>query len=133
MVTIRCVLIVAFVFASIIFSLYAAVAVAEKTNVFFIHGANVSEQDARAWAASIFKGLYQAGANMEFYPIAWESDIGPDYNYHENVSNAFVTASFLAPRINSVQGRKVVIAHSLGTMVAAAAIQDYVMQTAFGH
>ena len=108
-------------------------AAAEKTNVFFIHGANVSEQDARAWAATIFKGLYQAGANMEFYPIAWESDIGPDYNYHENVSNAFVTASFLAPRINSVQGRKVVIAHSLGTMVAAAAIQDYVMQTAFGH
>ena len=40
---------------------------AEKANVFFIHGANVSEQDARAWAAAMFKGLYQAGANMEFY------------------------------------------------------------------
>jgi hypothetical protein len=50
---------------------------AEKTNVFFIHGANVSEQDARAWAAVMFKGLYQAGANMEFYPVAWQSDIGP--------------------------------------------------------
>ena len=25
--------------------------VAEKANVFFIHGANVSEQDARAWAS----------------------------------------------------------------------------------
>ena len=24
---------------------------AEKANVFFIHGANVNEQDARAWAA----------------------------------------------------------------------------------
>ena len=43
-------------------------AAAEKTNVFFIHGANVSEQDASAWAAVMFKGLYQAGANMEFYP-----------------------------------------------------------------
>ena len=52
-------------------------AIAEKTNVFFIHGANVSEQDARAWAAVMFKGLYQAGANMEFYPVAWQSDIGP--------------------------------------------------------
>ena len=52
-------------------------AVAEKTNVFFIHGANVSEQDARAWAAVMFKGLYQAGANMEFYPVAWQSDIVP--------------------------------------------------------
>ena len=40
-------------------------AAGEKTNVFFIHGANVSEQDARAWAATMFKGLYQAGANME--------------------------------------------------------------------
>ena len=101
---------------------------AEKTNVFFIHGANVDEQDAQAWAATIFKGLYQAGANMEFCPVAWQSDIGPSYNYHINASNAFVTASFLAPRINSVPGRKVVIAHSLGTMVAAAAIQDYGMQ-----
>ena len=57
-------------------------AFAEKANVFFIHGANVSEQDARVWAAVMFKGLYQAGANMEFYPVAWQSDIGPSYNYH---------------------------------------------------
>ena len=41
---------------------------AEKANVFFIHGANVSEQDARAWAAEMFKRLWQAGANMEFHP-----------------------------------------------------------------
>lgn len=52
---------------------------AEKTNVFFVHGANVSEQDARAWASQIFKRLWQSGAQMEFYPIAWESDIGPSY------------------------------------------------------
>ena len=43
------------------------VARAEKANVFFIHGANVSEQDARAWAAEMFKRLWQAGANMEFH------------------------------------------------------------------
>ena len=66
---------------------------AEKANVFFIHGANVSEQDARAWAAEMFKRLWQAGENMEFHPVAWESDIGPSYNYQVNVSNAFVTAS----------------------------------------
>lgn len=101
---------------------------AEKANVFFIHGANVSEQNARAWASEMFKRLWQAGANMEFYPIAWESDIGPSYNYQVNASNAFVTASRLAPYINSIPGRRVVIAHSLGTMVAAAAIQDYGMQ-----
>ena len=122
---VRCIAVVA---AVIVAFLLPIAAFAEKANVFFIHGANVSEQDARTWAAAMFKGLYQAGANMEFYPVAWQSDIGPSYNYHINASNAFVTASFLAPRINSVPGRKVVIAHSLGTMVAAAAIQDYGMQ-----
>ena len=50
---------------------------AEKANVFFIHGANVSEHNARAWASEMFKRLWQTGANMEFYPVAWESDIGP--------------------------------------------------------
>ena len=50
------------------------IACAEKTHVFFIHGANVSEQDARAWAAEMFKRLWQAGANMEFHLVAWEID-----------------------------------------------------------
>jgi hypothetical protein len=31
----------------------------EKANVFFIHGTNVSEQGARAWAAEMFKRLWQ--------------------------------------------------------------------------
>ena len=97
-------------------------AIAEKTSVFFIHGANVSEQDARVWASEMFKRLWQAGANMEFCPVAWESDIGPSYNYQANVANAFVTARRLAPLVNAVPGRRVVIAHSLGTLVAAAAI-----------
>ena len=63
--------------AIMIFFLSPLSAFAEKTNVFFIHGANVSEQDARAWAVVMFKGLYQVGANMEFYPVACQSDIGP--------------------------------------------------------
>lgn len=99
-----------------------------KANVFFVHGANVSEQDARAWASEMFKRLWHSGAQMEFHPIAWESDIGPSYNYQVNASNAFVTASRIAPIIGQVPGRKVVIAHSLGTMVVAAAIQDYGLQ-----
>lgn len=32
---------------------------AEKANVFFIHGANVSEQDARALASEMFKRMWQ--------------------------------------------------------------------------
>ena len=110
----RCIL--AFVFAGLL------PAFAEKSNVFFIHGANVSEQDARFWADQMFKRLWQAGAQMEFMPIAWESDIGPSWNYHENVSNAFVMAARIAPLINAEPGRNVIIAHSLGTVVAAAAI-----------
>ena len=98
---------------------------AEKSNVFFIHGANVSEDEARVWADQMFKRLWQVGAQMEFIPIAWESDIGPSWNYHQNVSNAFVMAARIAPIINAEQGRNVIIAHSLGTVVAAAAIQDY--------
>lgn len=113
-------------FVLFVFSILAAcVCRAEKTNVFFVHGANVSAQDARVWASEMFKRLWQAGAQMEFCPIAWESDIGPAYNYQVNASNAFVTARRLAPFINQSEGRKVVIAHSLGTMVVAAAIQDY--------
>lgn len=66
---------------------------------------------------------------MEFCPVAWKSDIGSSYNYQANVSNAFVTAARrLAPLVNAVPGRRVVIAHSLGTLVVAAAIQDYGMQ-----
>ena len=32
---------------------------AEKANVFFINGANVSEQNASAWASEMFKRLWQ--------------------------------------------------------------------------
>ena len=46
----------------------------EPTNVFFIHGANVSAQDAHVWASTMYKRLWHAGAQMEFHPIAWESD-----------------------------------------------------------
>lgn len=101
---------------------------ADVSNVIFVHGANVSEENARSWASSMFKGLWHSGAQMQFHPIVWESDIGPAYNYQQNVSNAFVTASRVASAINAIPGRKVVIAHSLGTMVVAAAIQDYGLQ-----
>ena len=37
-----------FAFAAVLLPFAAR---AEKANVFFIHGANVSEQDARVWAA----------------------------------------------------------------------------------
>lgn len=33
-------------------------ATSEKTNVFFVHGANVSEQNAHVWASQMFKCLW---------------------------------------------------------------------------
>ena len=74
--------------------LAACVCRAEKTSVFFVHGANVSERVARVWASEMFKCLWQAGAQMEFCPIAWESDIGPAYNCQANASSSTV-GSFL--------------------------------------
>ena len=62
---------------------------------------------------------------MAFWPVRWESDIGAAWNYHENVSNAFRVASWLGPVLAGGQGRNVVLSHSLGTVVAAAALQDY--------
>ena len=48
----RCIAAMLFAFAAVLLPLAAR---AEKANVFFIHGANVSEQDTRAWAAEMSK------------------------------------------------------------------------------
>ena len=61
----------------------------------------------------------------KFTGVTWRSDIGSDANYHENVSNAFFTASVLAPQVSALPGTKVLMAHSLGNMVCSAMIQDY--------
>lgn len=94
-------------------------------NVLFIHGANVDVLQEGAWASEIYKRLVRSGASMAFWPVRWESDIGAAWNYHENVSNAFRVASWLGPVLAGGQGRNVILAHSLGTVVAAAAIQNY--------
>ena len=110
---------------SAFFAMLVPAAFAERSNVFFIHGANVTLEGEQIWAEQMFKRLWQAGADMNFIPISWESDIGPSYNYQVNVSNAFVVAMHLGPAITATPGRNVIIAHSLGTVVGAAAIQDY--------
>ncbi len=94
-------------------------------NVLFIHGANVDVLQEGAWASEIYKRLVRSGASISFWPVSWESDIGQSWNYHENASNAFKVASWLGPVLSGGQGRKVVLAHSLGTVVAAAALHDY--------
>ncbi len=91
----------------------------------FVHGANVTQNGARGWASEIFKRMWQAGMTAKFTAVTWMSDQGWDWNYHENVSNAFFTASVITQQINELPGTKVLMAHSLGNMVCSAMIQDY--------
>lgn len=97
-------------------------------HVFFVHGANVGEAESRVWCEKIFKRLYLSGAKMRFHGVSWRSQVDHAYDYHLNASNAFDVASSLADVVNSYSGRKIVMAHSLGTMVASSAIQDHGMQ-----
>lgn len=91
----------------------------------FVHGANVTQDGARGWAAEIFKRMWQSGMMAKFTAVTWRSDIGSDANYQENVSNAFFTASVIAQQIKDLPGGKVLMAHSLGNMVCSSVIQDY--------
>jgi len=91
----------------------------------FVHGANVTQDGARGWAAEVFKRMWQSGMTAKFTAVTWRSDIGSDANYHENVSNAFFTASAIAQQIKDLPGAKVLMAHSLGNMVCSSMIQDY--------
>jgi len=103
-----------------------------KTDVFFIHGFKVSEESAKGWHSEFFKRLHQSGSNARFFGVTWKGDIsenllGSAVCYHLDVSNAFVTAGTLVTFLSENAGRlnpmKTVLAHSLGNMVASAALQ----------
>ena len=95
---------------------------------FFLHGANVSEENAEKWGDAIFKRLWHAGCHVEFHNVDWRSDIGGSANYQQNASNAFAVASVIAADINAMSGDKVIMAHSLGNMVVSSMIQDHGLQ-----
>ena len=97
------------------------------TNVFFLHGFNVTADGACGWSSEVFKRLYWSGSKAKFWGMTWDGDLGliNAFNYHENVANAFVTAANLNAQIKDIPGTKVIMAHSLGNMVVSSAIQDY--------
>ena len=98
-------------------------------SLIFLHGANVSTDDAEQWGDIIFKRLWISGSRARFYNVDWRSNIGGKANYHQNASNAFVVASQIVSTItNAIPGEKVVMAHSLGNMVVSSMIQDYGLQ-----
>ena len=98
-------------------------------SLIFLHGVNVSEEEAEMWGDVLFKRLWLSGARVDFYNVDWRSNIGGPANYQENASNAFVVASQIVSVLtNSIPGEKVVMAHSLGNMVVSSMIQDYGLQ-----
>ena len=98
-------------------------------SLIFLHGVNVTEDDAEIWGDVLFKRLWLSGARMDFYNVDWRSDIGTDANYQQNASNAFVVASQIVSTLaNNIPGEKVIMAHSLGNMVVSSMIQDHGLQ-----
>src|SRR2546423_4905085 len=87
----------------------------------FVHGYNVSPDEARGWNSEIFKRMYQAGSHAKFYGVTWHGD-EPDGttvpHYHTNVDNAFSTAKLFADFLKTLTGELTVSAHSLGNVVA---------------
>lgn len=99
-------------------------------HILFLHGYNVSETNARGWAAEIFKRLYRSGSKAQFTAITWRGDetriptTDKTPNYYVNVINAFDTAPALTFVLAQLPGEKTLLAHSLGNMLASEAIKS---------
>lgn len=88
----------------------------------FIHGYNVSQQNARGWNAEIFKRMHWAGSKAKFVGLTWHGKVDP--NYHKAIINAFETGDHLASGLSSFPGNLTIAAHSLGNIVVSHAITD---------
>ena len=107
---------------------------------FFVHGFNVNPDEAVSTGVEMFKRLWQSGLDSMFTVVDWYGDeeqmdgllsnwifdgtASPDY--YANVLHAFQTAGALASETAQLPGtNKVFIAHSLGNILASAAIKDH--------
>jgi hypothetical protein len=98
-------------------------------NFIFVHGYNVSPQQARGWDADYYKRLYWSGSHAKFYGVTWEAadsqaDGQVTINLQTNIVNAFNTAPLLNTFLNSLSGTNVVVAHSLGNMLVLSTLND---------
>jgi len=99
------------------------------TNFVFVHGYNVTGDEAHGSQCEVFKRMFWSGSKAKFHGITWRGDetrIGsftPDY--HTNVVNALNTADELAGYINGLGGEVVVAGHSLGNMLSSSAISNH--------
>lgn len=102
----------------------------------FAHGFNVNVNEARGWASTVFKRLWQTGDNSRFTFVNWAGDNGQfqffrnlwSIDYYQNSENAFNTAPYLAERCNALNARMsngaevYLMGHSLGNVLISEAI-----------
>ena len=99
-------------------------------NFVFVHGYNVSTNQARGWAADFYKRMYWSGSHAKFYNVTWEADdsqvpiIDVTIDLQTNIVNAFLTVSNFATFIGTLTNDTVVAAHSLGNMLVLGSLND---------
>ena len=103
-------------------------------NLIFLHGYNVTPNQARGWDADFYKRLYWSGSHGKFWAVTWEAadtQVAGEVtiNLQTNIVNAFNTAPLLNTFLNTLSGTNIVAAHSLGNMVVLSALNDYSNQT----
>jgi hypothetical protein len=99
----------------------------DARNIVFVHGFNVTSNEARGWHSEMFKRFHQSGSDAKFWGVTWYGDEGlvNAMNYHEDVVNAFEAAGPLADVLQAnATGPLVLMAHSLGNLVVSSAIRD---------
>jgi len=106
--------------------------------VVFVHGYNVSPDEAWDWGTTVFKRLWRLGLDAGFAVVAWPGNEGQMWvpyagyatpDYYINAKNAFMAASGFAYVCNALPGeKKYYIAHSLGNMLVSAAAQDWELE-----
>ena len=103
--------------------------------VVFVHGYNVSDEEAWDWGVTVFKRLWRLGLDAGFAIVAWPGNEGQMWvpgagyatpDFYKNAENAFNKAPAFVSRCNMLPGaKKYYIAHSLGNMLVSAAAQDW--------
>ena len=102
-------------------------------DVFFTHGFNVSENDARAWGSEVFKRLWQSGLDARFHMVAWLGNYhwtgnwANGLHYQRDVYQALKSANAFKRLVEREQGdstKRVIMAQSLGNMMACEAFRQ---------
>ncbi len=111
---------------------------ADDRNFVFVHGFNVNVLEARAWAAEMYKRMWQAGFDGQFVAVDWTGDssqfhsrlLDDNYapDYYVNVRNAFRAAAVLPKALRNVGSRNYLLAHSLGNMLVSSAAVDHQLE-----